>query len=241
MGDTNLNSSDIKIRNADIGQEIKINGPLKLNVDNKNLFDFDKFVYSSENYMKIGDISLTGSTATSYEPYGAPLSPEYPRELYQQNTTLTDHAVTNAAFDIWNRLNNLENKKEDKNMKILDIYKERQREYIQESFDVTKEDLIMQDPFTKLYEKFQTDMKKLYKKENNEELNYKFILGENFLTKETKEAILKADEEKVFELENLDEMLEEVTALLEMTDDYDKQIEILKKYDILNEEGMLNA
>lgn len=126
-------------------------------------------------------------------------------------------------------------------MKILDIYKERQREFIQERFDVTKEDLIIQDPFTKLYEKFQTDMKKLYKKENNEELKYNFILGENFLTKETKDAILKADEEKVFELENLDEMLEEVTALLEMTDDYDKQIEILKKYDILNEKGMLNA
>ena len=245
MGDTNLHLGDIKIKNADTGQEIKINGPLKFNFDNKNLFDFDNYidssVYSSQNYMKTGDISLTGSTATSYEPYGASLSPEYPRELYQQNTILTDHTVTNAAFDIWNQLNNLGNKKEDKNMKILDIYKERQREYIQESFDVTKEDLIIQDPFTKLYEKFQTDMKKLYKKENNEELNYKFILGENFLTKETKEAILKADEEKVFELENLDETLEEVTALLEMTDDYDKQIEILKKYQILNEEGMINA
>ena len=245
MGDTNLHLGDIKIINADTGQEIKINGPLKVNFDNKNLFDFDNYidssVYSSQNYMKTGDISLTGSTATSYEPYGASLSPEYPRELYQQNTILTDHTVTNAAFDIWNRLNNLGNKKEDKNMKILDIYKERQREFIQESFDVTKKDLIIQDPFTKLYEKFQTDMKKLYKKENNEELKYNFILGENFLTKETKDAILKADEEKVFELENLDEMLEEVTALLEMTDDYDKQIEILKKYDILNEEGMINA
>lgn len=226
MGDTNLHLGDIKIKNADTGQEIKINGPLKFNFDNKNLFDSDDYVdpcvYSSQNYMKTGDISLTG-------------------ELYQQNTTLTDHAVTNPTFDIWNRLNNLGNKKENKNMKILDIYRERQREFIQESFDVTKEDLIMQDPFTKLYEKFQTDMKKLYKKENNEELKYNFILGENFLTKETKEAILKADEEKVFELENLDEMLEEVTALLEMTDDYDKQIEILKKYDILNEEGMINA
>ena len=245
MGDTNLHLGDIKIKNADTGQEIKINGPLKFNFDNKNLFDSDDYVdscvYSSQNYMKTGDISLTGSTATSYEPYGASLSPEYPRELYQQNTILTDHTVTNAAFDIWNRLNNLGNKKEDKNMKILDIYKERQREFIQESFDVTKKDLIIQDPFTKLYEKFQTDMKKLYKKENNEELKYNFILGENFLTKETKDAILKADEEKVFELENLDEMLEEVTALLEMTDDYDKQIEILKKYDILNEEGMINA
>lgn len=226
MGDTNLHLGDIKIKNADTGQEIKINGPLKFNFDNKNLFDSDDYVdswvYSFENYMKTGDISLTGKS-------------------YQQNTTLTDHTVTNAAFDIWNQLNNLGNKKENKNMKILDIYRERQREFIQESFDVTKEDLIIQDPFTKLYEKFQTDMKKLYKKENNEELKYNFILGENFLTKETKDAILKADEEKVFELENLDEMLEEVTALLEMTDDYDKQIEILKKYDILNEEGMLNA
>lgn len=226
MGDTNLHLGDIKIKNADTGQEIKINGPLKFNFDNKNLFDSDDYVdscvYSSQNYMKTGDISLTG-------------------ESYKQKTTLTDHAVTNAAFDIWNRLNNLGNKKENKNMRILDIYRERQREFIQESFDVTKKDLIIQDPFTKLYEKFQTDMKKLYKKENNEELKYNFILGENFLTKETKEAILKADEEKVFELENLDEMLEEVTALLEMTDDYDKQIEILKKYDILNEEGMLNA
>lgn len=222
MGDTNLHLGDIKIKNADTGQEITIGGPLKFNDDNKNLFDSDKCVYSFENYMKTGDISLTG-------------------EPYQQNTILTDHTVTNPTFDIWNRLNNLGNIKENKNMKILDIYRERQREFIQEKFDVTKEDLIIQDPFTKLYEKFQTDMKKLYKKENNEELNYKFILGENFLTKETKEAILKADEEKVFELENLDEMLEEVTAMLDMTNDYDKKIEILKKYQILNEEGMINA
>ena len=192
MGDTNLNLSDIKIKNADTGQEITLGDSLKFNFDNKNLFDFDD-------------------------------------------------CVDSWVHSCGNQLNNLGNKKENKNMKILDIYRERQREFIQESFDVTKEDLIIQDPFTKLYEKFQTDMKKLYKKENNEELNYKFILGENFLTKETKEAILKADEEKVFELENLDEMLEEVTALLEMTDDYDKQIEILKKYDILNEEGMINA
>lgn len=213
MGDTNLHLGDIKIINADTGQEIKINGPLKFNFDNKNLFDSDDYIDSCV----------------------------YSREPYQQNTTLTGYAVTNATFDIWNQLNNLENKKENKNMRILDIYRERQREFIQESFDVTKKDLIIQDPFTKLYEKFQTDMKKLYKKENNEELKYNFILGENFLTKETKDAILKADEEKVFELENLDEMLEEVTALLEMTDDYDKQIEILKKYDILNEEGMINA
>lgn len=226
MGDTNLHLGDIKIKNADTGQEITIGGLLKFNVDNKNLFDSDNYVdscvYSFENYMKTGDISLTG-------------------EPYQQNTILTDHTVTNPTFDIWNRLNNLGNIKENKNMKILDIYEQREIEYIKENFKITKEELIKNDPFTKLYEKFQTDMKKLYKKENNEELNYKFILGENFLTKETKEAILKADEEKVFELENLDEMLEEVTAMLDMTNDYDKKIEILKKYQILNEEGMINA
>lgn len=210
MGDTNLHLDDIKIKNADTGQEITIGGPLKFNVDNRNLFDFDKSVY------------FTG-------------------EPYQQNTTLTDHIVTNPTFDIGNRLNNLGNKKENKNMKILDIYEEREREFIQESFDVTKKDLIMQDPFVKLHDKYVKDIEKLYKKEYDRELEYKSVLGTEFLSKETREAIEKADEQKVFELENLDEMLEEVTALLEMTDDYDKQIEILKKYDILNEEGMLNA
>lgn len=213
MGDTNLHLGDIKIKNADTGQEIKINGPLKFNFDNKNLFDSDDYIDSCV----------------------------YSREPYQQNTILTDHTVTNPTFDIWNRLNNLGNKKEDKDMKVLDIYEEREREYINDNFKITKEELIKNDPFVKLYDKYVKDIEKLYKKENNEELNYKFILGENFLTKETKEAILKADEEKVFELENLDEMLEEVTAMLDMTNDYDKKIEILKKYQILNEEGMINA
>ena len=222
MGDTNLHLGDIKIKNADTGQEITIGGPLKFNVDNKNLFDSDNCVCSFENYIKTGDISLTG-------------------EPYQQNTTLTDYTVPNPTFDIWNRLNNLGNIKENKNMKILDIYRERQREFIQESFDVTKKDLIIQDPFVKLHDKYVKDIEKLYKKEYDRELEYKSVLGTEFLSKETREAIEKADEQKVFELENLDEMLEEVTAMLDMTNDYDKKIEILKKYQILNEEGMINA
>lgn len=194
MGDTNLHLGDIKIKNADTGQEITINGPLKFNVDNKNLFDFDNCVDSC---------------------------------VY--------------SFDILNRLNNLGNIKENKNMKILELYKERELDYIQETFEETKKALIEKDAFTKLHNKYADEIKKLYKKEYGEEMKYNLVLGEGFLTSETRESIDEADDEKVFELENLDEMLEEVTALLEMTDDYDKQIEILKKYDILNEEGMINA
>lgn len=220
MGDTNLNLSDIKIKNANTGQETKINDFLKFNVDNKNLFDFGKLVYSSENYMKIGDISLTG-------------------EPYQQNTILTDHTVTNAAYDIWKTANDM--KKEDKDMKVLDIYEEREREYINDNFKITKEELIKNDPFVKLHDKYVKDIEKLYKKEYDRELEYKSVLGTEFLLKETKEAIEKADEQKVFELENLDELLVEVKAMLDMTNDYDKKIEILKKYQILNEEGMINA
>lgn len=210
MGDTNLHLGDIKIKNADTGQEITIGGSLKFNVDNKNLFDFDKCVY------------FTG-------------------EPYQQNTILTDHTETNPTFDIWNRLNNLGNIKENKNMKILELYKERELDYIQETFEETKKALIEKDAFTKLHNKYADEIKKLYKKEYGEEMKYNLVLGEGFLTSETREAIEKADDEKVFELENLDEMLEEVTAMLDMTNDYDKKIEILKKYQILNEEGMINA
>lgn len=226
MGDTNLHLGDVKIKNTNTGQEITLGDSLKFNFDNKNLFDFDNYidssVYSSENYMKIGDISLTG-------------------ESYQQNTTLTDHTVTNPTFDIWNRLNNLGNKKEDKDMKVLDIYEEREREYINDNFKITKEELIKNDPFVKLYDKYIKDIEKLYKKEYDRELEYKSVLRTEFLAKETREAIEKADEQKVFELENLDELLVEVKAMLDMTNDYDKKIEILKKYQILNEEGMINA
>lgn len=224
MGDTNLNLGDIKIKNADTGQEIKINGPLKFNFDNKNLFDSDKCVYSFENYMKTGDITLIG-------------------EPYQQNTTLTDYATTLEAFnfnDFFGDKENL-NKKENKNMKILDIYEEREKEYINDNFKITKEELIKNDPFVKLYDKYVKDIEKLYKKEYDRELEYKSVLRTEFLAKETREAIEKADEQKVFELENLDELLVEVKAMLDMTDDYDKQIEILKKYQILNEEGMINV
>ena len=224
MGDTNLHLGDIKIKNADTGQEIKINGPLKFNFDNKNLFDsddcVDSWVYSFENYMKTGDISLTGQS-------------------YQQNTTLTDHTVTNAAYDIWKTANDM--KKEDKDMKVLDIYEQREVEYIKENFKITKEELIKNDPFAKLHDKYVKDIEKLYKKEYDRELEYKSVLGTEFLAKETREAIEKADEQKVFELENLDELLVEVKAMLDMTNDYDKKIEILKKYQILNEEGMINA
>lgn len=224
MGDTNLHLGDIKIKNADTGQEITIGGPLKFNFDNKNLFDSDdcvgSCVYSAENYMKTGDISLT-------------------REPYQQNTTLTDYAVTNAAYDIWKTANDM--KKEDKNMKVLDIYEEREREYINDNFKITKEELVKNDPFVKLHDKYVKDIEKLYKKEYDRELEYKSVLGTEFLAKETREAIEKADEQKVFELENLDELLVEVKAMLDMTNDYDKKIEILKKYQILNEEGMINA
>lgn len=224
MGDTNLHLGDIKIKNADTGQEIKLNGPLNFNFDNKNLFNFDDCVdscaYSFENYIKTGDISLTG-------------------EPYQQNTILTDHTVTNAAYDIWKTANDM--KKEDKDMKVLDIYEEREREYINDNFKITKEELVKNDPFVKLHDKYVKDIEKLYKKEYDRELEYKSVLGTEFLAKETREAIEKADEQKVFELENLDELLVEVKAMLDMTNDYDKKIEILKKYDILNEEGMLNA
>lgn len=154
--------------------------------------------------------------------------------------TVDDSIVTkNAAYDIWKTANDM--KKEDKDMKVLDIYEEREREYINDNFKITKEELVKNDPFVKLHDKYVKDMEKLYKKEYDRELEYKSVLGTEFLAKETREALEKADEQKVFELENLDELLVEVKAMLDMANDYDKKIEILKKYQILNEEGMINA
>ena len=129
--------------------------------------------------------------------------------------------------------------KEEDEMEVLEIYKEREKKLIKEKTEESIKAILEKDEFTKLTEKYTEEVRKLYKKEYEEDFKYPF---ESFVKqKKTKEAIEKIKEEEEFELHNLEEMLEEVEARLDMTEDYDKQVEILKVYKILDEEGRINA
>ena len=61
------------------------------------------------------------------------------------------------------------------------------------------------------------------------------------ITKETKEKLDKIEKEEKEEAFKLMETLEEVRAQLELAKDYETQIKILKRYNIIGKDGKINA
>ena len=61
------------------------------------------------------------------------------------------------------------------------------------------------------------------------------------LTKETKDKLAEIETNKKIELSELDEFLEEVRAQLELAKDYETQMKILKRYNIIGKDGKINA
>ena len=137
------------------------------------------------------------------------------------------------------------NKKGEKdNMKILEIYEDRKALEIRKNYKQKEEKIKSEDAFEGLKLNFIKQFKALYKNEFDKEIigepNFN-INGEELLTKETKEKLMIAEKEKKNQLIELDEFLEEVRAQLEIAKDYDTQIKILKRYDIIGKDGKINA
>lgn len=130
------------------------------------------------------------------------------------------------------------------NMKILEIYEDRKALEIRKNYKEKEEKIKSEDAFEGLKLNFIKQFKALYKNEFDKEIigepNFN-INGEELLTKETKEKLMIAEKEKKNQLIELDEFLEEVRAQLELAKDYDTQIKILKRYDILGKDNKINA
>lgn len=139
----------------------------------------------------------------------------------------------------------LENKKGEKdNMKILNIYEDRKALKIRKNYKEKEEKIKSEDAFEGLKLNFIKQFKALYKNEFDKEIigepNLN-INGEELLTKETEEKLMIAEKEKKNQLIELDEFLEEVRAQLELAKDYETQMKILKRYDIIGKDGKINA
>lgn len=144
---------------------------------------------------------------------------------------------------------------ENKNMnidnKLLDLYVKRKRETINnkyrelvekeyESLDVVKE-------YNELVNTFETSLAEMANKYNTEE--NKMIIKTGYFTStypyklscELLETIKIAYNPTVErELRELDLLIEEVNAQLSLSEDKDYQIEILKRYEIINKKGKLS-
>lgn len=135
--------------------------------------------------------------------------------------------------------------REKDDMKILNIYEDRKSLEIAKKYKEEIEKTKSEDAFESLRLNVEKQVKELYKNEFNKEFSGMVLFESDYearlLTSETKEKIKKLEEDKKIALVDLDEFLEEVRAQLEIAKDYDTQIKILKRYDILGKDNKINA
>lgn len=135
---------------------------------------------------------------------------------------------------------NENNESEKFKMEILDIYMNRKLEKISIDNIKKQEEIRKNDIFAKLASEYNSQVKALFKNEFNEEYKLGDISPkvESF---ETKEKLEKVYTEFITEKEKLEETIQEVKAQLEIAENYETKIKILKNYNILNKEGKINA
>ena len=141
-------------------------------------------------------------------------------------------------------------KERNDNMNILELYEKRKREEIKsfykdkinkeyESLEVVKE-------YKELINTFNINMKQLAEKYNtNDTISLTPTCYNNDYSYELSHSLYGEIEEKYDnqareELEELQNFVEEVKAVLSLSDDKDYQLDVLKNYEILDKKGMLD-
>ena len=136
------------------------------------------------------------------------------------------------------------------NMNIVDLYKMRKKEQINDKYKelVDKEysELDVVKEYKELINTFDINMKQLADKYNNNDTqplvktayrnDYSYELS-MYLEEEIRS---KYNTDKEKELKELERLIEEVKAMLYLSDDKDYQLEVLKNYDIIDKKGKLN-
>ena len=136
------------------------------------------------------------------------------------------------------------------NMNIIDLYKMRKREEINNKYKelVDKEynELDVVKEYKELINTFDINMKQLADKYNNNDTQplvktaYRNDYSYELSIYLEEEIISKYNTDKEKEFKELERLIEEVKAMLYLSDDKDYQLEVLKNYDIIDEKGKLN-
>lgn len=141
-------------------------------------------------------------------------------------------------FDLYYDLN-----KGDNNMKILDLYKKRKSEILYSNYNEKIKEIESFDSIQSLINDTRDQLNALLGREEGDKVIITIDnlhgdkLHDDITQVKIEEATLEYDKQK----QELCLLTEEVSAILEMTTDYDEQVKILKKYNILNKEGKLNV
>lgn len=135
--------------------------------------------------------------------------------------------------------NTLPNKnKEENNMfKILEIYKEKKTREIEQKYDKQLEDLEFNDPVTVYLHQAENTIKEILKTEEDVSI----VITSNLVefTPETLEKRKEIIDTIYREKKELNNVIEEIEALLEFSPNYEESTKILLAYDIIDKKGKI--
>lgn len=123
---------------------------------------------------------------------------------------------------------------------IIEVFKKRKYNEFLINKREKEEEIRKKDEFVKIADNFKNKVKE-YAEKNN--LDVEGILASinipNIISKETKEALGKVEVEFKDNMDERNRIVEEVEAQLMIVETYEQEIEILKKYGILDENGKI--
>lgn len=211
--------------------------------DSRPWVEFDTYIGGEHSYHG----SKKGYTMCMWQDEIEHMKPEPFLELSNENdigplTMVCDDTRASITLNGATIGKCLSLKGENKNMKILDIYEYRKLKSIDQELKEEKEKIDQEDPFVKILIDAENKLKALYKEEYSRDIpDYNYNIHSSVRTIDTYNKIEEVEKEIQKNQEKLYTILQEVKAQLELTNDYDKQIAILKNYGILDKKGQINA
>ena len=149
----------------------------------------------------------------------------------------SDDVVDSLAYAIEEYNKNI---KEDKTMKILDIYRERKEFEINQNYIKNRNEIIKEDEIQKIIREMELQINTILDIEERLDRVDFSSRNEELLTNVSKEKLEKLEAETDKERDKLHDNIEEIKALFELTEDYEERMKILKKYDIINKDGKVS-
>ena len=127
--------------------------------------------------------------------------------------------------------------KGEKYMKILEIYEKRKKEEIYKKTDELVENIKSEDKVQKIIQETENQLNVML---DRTELNPIFLNNKDLYEEETENKIKEVKVESEKKIKKLNELIEEIKAQLEITENYDQKLCILVRYGVLNEQWKID-
>ena len=166
-----------------------------------------------------------------------PFYPEGPTPDKPQEIKVSGKNLFDGGELMYNYYKNI---KEDKTMKILDIYRERKEFEINQNYIKNRNEIIKEDEIQKIIRETELQINTILDIEERLDRVDFSSRNEELLTNVSKEKLEKLEAETDKERDKLHDNIEEIKALFELTEDYEERMKILKKYGIIDKDGKLS-